>query len=200
MTATKLALFVDTQVDFMLPNGKLYVPEAKSIIGDLNQYAASLSSEEYHATLFTYDTHDADTYFKSAESAMFPIHCEYWTAGHENVINYGVINSFVPIYELKKSVFNMWEENNITIQNKDVRFDFFDREEFFQNLKENNVNTIEVVGVASDYCVKQAIDGLVDRDFKVEVFRNLTAGIDEAIDHVVNNYYSALPVSLKDFA
>ena len=39
-----------------------------------------------------------------------------------------------------------------------------------------------VIGVAADFCVKDAIAGLLERGFKVEVIRDLTAGIVRDID------------------
>jgi len=43
---------------------------------------------------------------------------------------------------------------------------------------------IHVLGIASDYCVKDNIKGWLDRGYKVTVIRNLTAGIERTIDEV----------------
>jgi nicotinamidase/pyrazinamidase len=50
----------------------------------------------------------------------------------------------------------------------------------------NGVDTITVIGGASDFCVKMAVDGLVERNFNVEVIDNLTRGIFKQSREVFN--------------
>ena len=38
---------------------------------------------------------------------------------------------------------------------------------------------VDVIGVASDYCVKYAVDGLLARGYEVNVIKELTKGIHE---------------------
>lgn len=190
--AKKFAIFIDTQVDFMLPSAALYVAGAEKIIGDLNNFAYSLTPEEYVGALFTFDTHMTDTYETYAESKQFPIHCVQYTPGWENVINPNLLRSGVEYYNLEKKVFNMWEENDIDI----VGFDHTPRDTFFDKLKEDGVDTVVVVGVAADFCVKWAVDGLIERGFKVEIVRNLTAGIVRQIDEVVLDDFAGKDVKL----
>ena len=52
------------------------------------------------------------------------------------------------------------------------------RDRFFAELKADGVEDIVVIGVAADYCVRWAIDGLIARDFRVTVPVALTRGID----------------------
>ena len=60
-----------------------------------------------------------------------------------------------------------------------------DRNEWFATLLANGVEEVEVVGVAADYCVKWAVDGLIARGFSVTLYDNLTAGIQRDINQVL---------------
>lgn len=187
--AKKFAIFIDTQVDFMLPSAALYVQGAEKIIGDLNNFAHSLTKDEYDGALFTFDTHSELTYPGSEEAKQFPIHCVQHTSGWENVVNFNILKTGVPLYTLEKNVFNMWEEKDIEI----VGFEHEDRDFFFENLLARGIDTVVLVGVAADFCVKWAVDGLLERGFKVEIPRHLTAGIVRQIDQVVQDDFYANP-------
>lgn len=182
--AKKFVIFIDTQVDFMIQGAALYVSGAESIISKLNNFAFHLDPNEIEGVLFTYDTHREATYVDSEEAKQFPIHCVEMTPGWRNVINTDIINSNIPVFSLYKNVFNMWEEEDLFLISSNFEHDS-EREYFFENLKLNGVDTVVVVGVAADFCVKWAVDGLVERGFNVEIPRELTAGIIREIDTVV---------------
>ena len=46
------------------------------------------------------------------------------------------------------------------------------------------IDTSTVVGVAADFCVRWAVDGLLERGFAVELPAALTRGIERQIDSV----------------
>ena len=58
------------------------------------------------------------------------------------------------------------------------------------------VEEVEVVGVAADYCVKWAVEGLVVRGFKVTLYDNLTAGIAQDIHEVVAENFASADVQV----
>ena len=62
-----------------------------------------------------------------------------------------------------------------------------DRDSFFQDLLERKV-PIEAFGVASDYCLKQGVDGLVKRGFHVTVREDLSRGINQTTQEVFDLY------------
>lgn len=180
----KFVIFIDTQVDFMVEGAALYVAGAEPLISKLNNFAYHLDPTEIEGVLFTYDTHHEATYKGSEEAKQFPIHCVERTPGWHNVVNENIINREIPIFTLCKNVFNMWEEEDLFLNGSNIEEDH-DREYFFENLKLNGINDIIVVGVAADFCVKWAIDGLVERGFNVEIPLNLTAGIIRDIYTVI---------------
>jgi nicotinamidase/pyrazinamidase len=184
----KLVVFIDTQTDFMIEGSALYVNGAQSLISNLNNFAYHLNPAEIEAAIFTFDTHHFETYSSMPESEKFPIHCVYNTPGWENVVNPNIINNRISKYSLRKGVFDMWEESNIVVQKDNVFSDteqLIDRDIFFEEMKSTGINTVVVVGVAADFCVKWAVDGFIKRGWNVEIPKNLTAGIVKNINEVV---------------
>jgi nicotinamidase/pyrazinamidase len=179
----KFLVVVDTQFDFMMPKGALYVQGAEEIIVPGINFLANLNPDEYAGVLFTYDTHTPEIYEGSPESQQFPIHCVKGTPGWENVFNPKLVNQDIATFTLEKGVFNMWEEENIKIEDEDG--DLAEREYFFEHLK-NHADTVVVIGVAADFCVKWAIDGFVQRGWNVEVIHSLTMGIVDQMPEVLN--------------
>lgn len=179
----KFLVVIDTQYDFVMPKGALYVKGAENIILPGIDYLANLNPDEYCGVLFTYDTHTPSVYEGSPESEQFPIHCVRRTFGWTNVFNDQIIHRSIPVSRLEKGVFNMWEESDLRMERFDrstsiVRpvIDMLTRDDFFLDLANKDVE-IEIFGVASDYCVKWAVDGFVKRGFKVKVIDELCRGI-----------------------
>ncbi len=189
----KIAVVVDAQVDFMDPNGALFVPGADTVVPIIDEYLSSLTLENgYMGVVFTADTHDEKTYPDSEEAKQFPPHCYQGTDGFGFAIKPQNVPSETQKFILNKGVFDMWEEPKLTVRPYRVTGEFIayggeqDREDFFSNIVAAGVEEAEVVGVAADYCVKWAVEGLLARGFKVTLYDNLTAGIDRNIHQVVD--------------
>lgn len=181
-------IVVDAQADFMRPNGKLYVAGAEGIIPAMQHYLANLDSQ---GVLFTFDTHLIGVYEHSEEAKQFSIHCIKDSEGWQLVVDPSVVK--VPIYTLQKGVFDMWNEAELSVITPQTRVD---REVFFKNLKSAGVKRIRLTGVAADYCVKWAIDGLIERGFQVEVIDGLTVGIQRSIEQVLHEDFANKAVSV----
>lgn len=202
----KAAIVVDAQVDFMRKDGTLYVEGAEDVIETLDQYLESLTVENgYFGVLFTADTHDPETYEDSEEGKMFPPHCYMGTDGFDFAVDpakvAAPVDGGVDRFILNKGVFNMWEEQSLDIRPFKVVGEPVaiggeqDREDFFKNLINAGIDEVEVVGVASDYCVKWVIEGLLARKFKVVVYDNLVVGIERDIHQVAQEDFSTELVS-----
>jgi hypothetical protein len=61
--------------------------------------------------------------------------------------------------------------------------------QFFEELKARGVTTVEVIGVASDYCVRHAIEGFLKRGFIVHTSNRLTHGIERDVKAVLNRLF-----------
>ena len=197
----KIAVIVDAQVDFMKEDGALYVDGAEPVVEIIDQYLESLTVENgYFGVLFTADTHDPETYPESPEAEMFPPHCYIGTDGFDFAVDPAKVamaaDGGVDRFILNKGVFNMWEQTELEIRPFKVAGEPAaimgeqDREAFFKNAMEAGVDTVEVCGVATDYCVKWAIEGLLARKFNVIVYDNLVAGIERDIHQVAQEDFA----------
>lgn len=192
----RFVIIVDTQVDFMDPTGALYVPGAQNLITPIVNDLAARTAHDTAGLLFTFDTHQAQIYAHSAEALSFPPHCLRATSGWENVIPPARMPRDVPHYGLEKSVFDMWAEPGLVIH--DAAGQRTDRDVFFNHLKNAGIETITVMGVAADYCVRDAIAGCVARGFHVTVPRHLTRGITRSIEDVIASDFPPHTVTLED--
>jgi len=183
----KLLVIIDTQADFMLSTGALYVTGAEQLIAPINNYLLNLPAD-IDSVIMTYDTHFADTYPDSEEAKQFPIHCVYNTPGWQNVFNDASIlgRDEVNFLRLEKPVFDMWATSDTM------------RDNFIDGVSKSGVKDVVVIGVAADFCVHWAVNGFVERGFNVEIPRSLTAGIVRDIDTVVAEEYAGKNVKVID--
>lgn len=195
----RFVVVVDTQADFMRADGALSVAGAEALIAPMQRWLASLKPAETVGVLFTFDTHSADAYPGSAEARQFPIHCVHSTPGWANVLDFDNIDRAIPVYRLEKGVFDMWAEPDVAIEVV-ATGEKMSRDVFFVELKARDVTGVTVVGVAADYCVRWAIEGLVARGFAVDVPQGLTRGIARPIAQVVAEEFADAPVRLESVA
>jgi nicotinamidase/pyrazinamidase len=195
----KFVIVVDAQRDFMTPDGALYVGGADALIGPMNDWLAALDPADTAGVLLTFDTHYAKTYAATAEAARFPIHCVRGEAGWRSVVETDRIDPAVPLYALEKGVFDMWAEPGLPLSRIDTGWTS-NREEFFAALRVSGVEEVHVVGVAADYCVRWAVEGLFTRDLRVTVHASLTRGISRQIDAVIADEWPGRAVRLVEAA
>lgn len=191
----KLLVVIDTQIDFMLPHGKLYVKGAEELIVPGMNFLSTLDPDEYHSVLFTQDSHDRVTYDDSPESEQFPIHCEIGTVGWENVFSPTIVPPSIPVFFMPKGVFDMWEEDDDETEIYCVESEDDDgevRSEFMNRIVVDFSNRVDIMGVASDFCVKDALTGFLNEGFDVGVFADLTKGIHLSIGEVVDSFEQSI--------
>lgn len=174
---------VDMQRDFVRADGALPVPDAEAIVTPMQAWLAALDPAETAGVLMTFDTHVPDIYAASPEAAAFPIHCVSGTGGWESVLDPAAIDPAIPVYTLEKGVFDMWAEEGLLV--RPLRGgEGADRDDFFTELANRGIDTVTVVGVAADYCVRWAVEGLMRRGFAVELSAALTRGIGKPAEGV----------------
>lgn len=178
----RFVIVVDTQRDFMAADGALSVPGADALIAPMRAFLAGLDPADIAGVLFTFDTHVPDVYARSAEAEAFPIHCVRGSKGWANMLDAALLDPAIPAHRIEKGVFDMWAEPDLVIEDaRDPAAPAIPRETFFAGLKAQGVRDVTVIGVAADYCVRWAIDGLVARGFAVRVPAGLTRGIAREI-------------------
>lgn len=190
-----LIIVVDTQADFILPDGALPVPGAEAIGEPLAHWLTQRTEGDTAAIVFTFDTHYAETYPDSPEAKLFPIHCVKGTPGWRNLLDPLAVPATIPCRTLEKGVFDMWAEDGLMLHDPRNELPPVPRDTFFADLRDQGVGQAIVVGVAADYCVRWAIDGLVDRGFAVTVPAALTRGIDRPIEQVLREEFAGRPVA-----
>jgi nicotinamidase/pyrazinamidase len=174
---------VDTQVDFMEPNGKLYVAGAKDVAPAMERLvdAARAAKVVHVASADDHELTDPEIGDRPDFSSTYPPHCLRGTRGAEKILETkqrdplplslvpfppGVIRGMVEgrreILLLKKS-FDVF-----TNPNTDPLLDALDPDE------------IVVFGVATDVCDDAAIRGFLRRGRRVVFVEDAARGLDEA--------------------
>jgi len=153
---------VDTQADFMLPGGKLYVPGAEKLIPNLKRLVDA--TREGRVFLV------ADACVHSPEDEEFkqwPPHCLAGTSGAEMIRETMTENPFVipnqPGVRLPRDL----ETYGRVLLEKNT-LDVFDNPNTEELLKRLNPQAEYVVfGVVTEYCVRLAAKGLLERGRRV---------------------------------
>jgi nicotinamidase/pyrazinamidase len=174
---------VDTQVDFMEPSGKLYVPGANGVAPAMERLvdAARVAGLTHVASADDHELTDPEISDKPDFRNTYPPHCLRGTRGAEKILETkqrdplplsltpyppGLLPDLVrgrrEILLLKKN-FNVF-----TNPNCDALLDALDPEE------------IVVFGVATDVCDDAAIRGFLQRGRRVVFVEDAALGLDEA--------------------
>ncbi|SFO37052.1 cysteine hydrolase family protein [Sphingomonas sp. OK281] len=194
----RFVVVVDTQWDFMADKGALSVAEAEDLVAPMQAWLSSLKPVETAGVLFTFDTHFRETYAASPEAAMFPIHCVRGTQGWANMLDVALVDPAIPAWRIEKGVFDMWAEPGLVIEDaRDASRPSIAREMFFTALSARGVADVTVIGVAADYCVRWAVEGLIGHGFAVSVPVSLTRGIERQIETVVAEDFVGRSVVLQ---
>ena len=156
---------VDTQYDFMMPDGKLYVSGAETIVGNLEKltsYARShnlpiCGSVDYHLVS------DLEISDKPDYHDTFPPHCLQGTPGQEKIAATKPVN---PLWiDSKKydidSLKGLCENHRGEIIFRKQKFDVFSNPNVLSVLELLEPTDIVVYGVALDVCDAHAIEGFL---------------------------------------
>lgn len=174
----KILIPVDYTDDFANPNGALSVPNADVIAPNIQK---RINDPIYDAIIYTFDTHTAEDYEGSEEQKAFPtIHCEFGTPGWNFYKIKPRYESWDEFIESRKEPFGMFSSANEYFFTKNV-FDIWTGNETFSTWFDDTFSPdeyeVDVVGVATNYCVYMAVMGLVQRGYKVNIIEDCVEGI-----------------------
>jgi len=173
---------VDTQVDFMEPSGKLYVPDARQIVPTLERLidAGRAAGLIHVASADDHELTDPEISDSSDFRNTFPPHCLRGTRGaekiHETKQRDPLPFSLVPyppglvpgMIEGKREVLLLKKNFDVfTNPNTQPLLDALDPDE------------IVVFGVATDVCDDAAIRGFLQRGRRVTFVEDAARGLDE---------------------
>ena len=153
-------LIVDFQNDFT-PGGALAVEGGDAIAGRVNELAAS---GDFELVVATRDWHPADHGSFTGQGGPWPVHCVQDTPGAE--------------------LHPALERANVDVvvdkgQDPGTEgYSGFDATPLEDLLRERAIEEVVVVGLATDYCVKNTALDAVRRGFAVSVDRAAVRGVD----------------------
>jgi nicotinamidase/pyrazinamidase len=155
---------VDTQVDFMLPGGKLYVPDAEKLLPNIRKLTdAARRGRVFLVSHGCYHTKD------DPEFSTFPPHCIKGTPGSayvaEALTEKVVTVPNEPTTELPKDL-SQYQQILLEKQTLDI-FQSLHAEELVNRLGKDA--EFVVFGVVTEYCVRFAAKGLLERGRRVSV-------------------------------
>ncbi|MGA3294980.1 MAG: isochorismatase family cysteine hydrolase [Candidatus Acidiferrales bacterium] len=176
MTPRKTVFWeVDAQADFMLPGGKLYVPGAEKIIPNIRRLVAAAAK----AGVFLISSGDAHSE-NDPEFQKFPPHCLRGTPGAQ-IVPEGLAKAFLtvpndPSKKLPPDVFS-YPQALLEKQTLDV----FDNPHTSEIVERLGVDAEYVVfGVVTEYCVRCAATGLLERGRTVAIVKDAIETLDAA--------------------
>jgi nicotinamidase/pyrazinamidase len=174
---------VDTQVDFMEPSGKLYVPGARDVAPALERLvdAARAAGVVHVASADDHELTDPEISESPDLRNTFPPHCLRGTHGAEKILETKQRDplplSLVPfppglmprLADGRREILLLKKNFNVfTNPNTEPLLDALDPEE------------IVVFGVATDVCDDAAILGFLLRGRRVRFVEDAASGLDEA--------------------
>ena len=161
---------IDTQFDFMNPNGALYVPDAENIIDNIKRLF-DYAKEYKIKILSSTDAHQVD----DPEFKLFPPHCVKDTPGNQK-IEASTCKDNIIIENIEQDITeSMLDHEQIIVESQ--TFDIFEGINTDEIVKKLDAHNYVVFGVAADYCVKEAVLGLLKYGYNVSLVTDATKAI-----------------------
>lgn len=164
---------VDAQADFILPGGKLYVPGAEKIIPNIRRLV-SAATESGVFLVCSGDAHSEN----DPEFQRFPPHCLRGTPGAE-IIPEGLAKNHrtIPNDASRKLPENLLDYRQVLLEKQTL--DVFDNPHASEIVERLGRDAEYVVfGVVTEYCVRCAAKGLLDRHRKVSIVKDAIETLD----------------------
>jgi len=178
----KALIIIDVQNDF-LPGGSLEIPNAQEVIGEINSISGSydfvVTTRDYHPQdhLSFASQHENKNpgdmiILNGYEQVLWPDHCVQGTIGSE-------IASDLDQDRINKVIY---KGTNREVDSYSGFFDnnYFSQTDLHQYLQEKNIQELDVVGLATNYCVKYTVLDAIQLGYKVNVIAKACRGIDIA--------------------
>ena len=182
----RLYVDVDTQFDFCASDGALFVAGAPAIMNNVRRLVETAVARE-ELVVGSVDSHNFTAWEFEANGGPFPRHCVKGSPGWLKM----------PGTLPERSVFvpDLLQSDHATVVPEGATAVYFEKEVYsmFANpeaeplidhliqtrgLARHEVEAI-VFGVATDYCIKAAAEGLRDRGFGVRVVTDAIAAVGE---------------------
>lgn len=173
---TRALVVIDVQNDFC-EGGALACQEGASVAAKISSFIRENSSR-YELVVASRDWHTPndsnDGHFPAEGNSpdyisTWPLHCIQGTEGAEYHPN--LDTNLIDVHIKKGQSSNGYSIfDGVTEEG----------ESFAEVLRSHSISELEVVGIATDYCVRASALDSVKQGFKVRVISSLTAGVSEA--------------------
>jgi nicotinamidase-related amidase len=157
---SRALVIVDFQNDFT-PGGALAVPDGDAIAGRVNALAAS---GDYELVVATRDWHPADHGSFAAQGGPWPVHCVAGTEGAElhPALDRARIDAIVDKGQARDT----------------DGYSGFEGTELEALLRERGITQVTIVGLATDYCVKNTALDALRAGFQTTVDATAVRGVE----------------------
>jgi nicotinamidase/pyrazinamidase len=168
---------VDTQIDFMLPDGKLYVPGAEETVPAMKRLvdAARAAGVVHVASADDHELTDAEISTEPDFLTTYPPHCLRGTRGARKIPETEQEDPVPLALELVPERY--LEGREFLLLKKS--FDVFTNPNTERILDRLGPDEIVVFGVATDVCDDAAIRGFLARGLKVRFVEDAARGLDD---------------------
>jgi nicotinamidase/pyrazinamidase len=153
-------LIIDFQNDFT-PGGALAVAEGDTIAPKINALAGS---GDYDLVVATRDWHPADHNSFAEQGGIWPVHCVAGTQGAQ----------LHP--DLDRTKIDVVVDKGQAVDTNG--YSGFEGTDLEQLLRERDITQVTVVGLATDYCVKNTALDALKAGFQVTVDSTAARGVD----------------------
>lgn len=153
-------VIVDVQNDFT-PGGALAVPQGDEIVERINALAAS---GDYELVVATRDWHPADHNSFAEQGGPWPVHCVAGTQGAQ--LHPALVQLHIDITVDKGQAVDT------------DGYSGFERTDLEEILRERGITNVTVVGLATDYCVKNTALDALRAGFQVTVDTDAVRGVE----------------------
>jgi nicotinamidase/pyrazinamidase len=163
-------IVVDVQNDFADPRGSLYVSEGEKVVPVINEEVRA--AVEANATVvYTQDWHPQDTPHFQKDGGIWPVHCvrDTWGAElHPDLVVSGEI--------VRKGTDGRDGYSGFTV--RDPESGETEATPLEELLRGAGVESTVVVGLATDYCVKETVIDSADKGFSTTVLGDAIKPVD----------------------
>ena len=168
---------VDTQFDFMLPDGKLYVPGAEETVPAMKRLvdAARAAGIVHVASADDHELTDAEISAEPDFVTTYPPHCLRGTRGARKIPE---TDQEDPVPLALEPVPDRYLEGREFLLLK-KNFDVFTNPHTERLLERLDPDEIVVFGVATDVCDDAAIRGFLARGLNVRFVEDAARGLDD---------------------
>lgn len=171
--AEQVFVDIDTQFDFISRNGALSVPGAEEIRENLKALTDYALKNEIKI-IASADAHIPD----DKEFEIFPPHCVQDTPGQKTIGETTIANTVVIKSDTPEAAPNRLLDKADQILLEKQTYDVFTNASAPKIIDAAGGDEYVVYGVTTDYCVKAAALGLLERGYKVTVVDDAIAPVE----------------------